>query len=358
MVKRLSGKLAQEYGVTVHRMERIPTPKHTSVFKLRTDLGTYILKSLHTSRDRQLFILEAEDYLREQGIRIPEVVPTLDGKPYVWWRRNVYVLQRFCPGGPINLRSSGKIKRAGSLLGQFHRVSVGFDSELSGRYVGSSSWIREYDDDLASIQAWKKRESRNPSAKIQAIMPYVRFFQQAGSTARDLLRRNAFFTEWCSLPVREHFLCHGDLHQRNILCDAAEATIIDWEDVRYDFPSKDLTRLLDSVIAHDPNWKAKKLHLLLSAYLQENPLTSQQKSLLFVDMAFPHIFERFLRKKIYVRMSLNQVKQFLRREKQKTKELLRRAREGQTAIQQEEASASSGITAAPCHREAIRGKMG
>lgn len=92
MVKRLSGKLAQEYGVTVHRMERIPTPKHTSVFKLRTDLGTYILKSLHTSRDRQLFILEAEDYLREQGILIPEVVPTLDGEPYVWWRRNVYVL--------------------------------------------------------------------------------------------------------------------------------------------------------------------------------------------------------------------------------------------------------------------------
>lgn len=324
-MKKLRESIKKEYGFTVHNMKKIPTPKNTSVYRLQTDRGTYILKSIHTSKRRQLFILEAEDYLRNQGISIPEVIPTKRGTPYFLWKQSLYILQRFCPGKPANLRSPKGVKQAGKLLGNMHRVSLGFRSSHRALYVGARDWIQEYEDDLLSIKNWKKRNSSNRTPKIKAIFSYIRFFLSSGKTACDLLHRNSFYLKWKGLPAYEHFLCHGDFHPRNFLVDRSATTIIDWEDVRYDFPSKDMSRLVDNIIELDSKWSKTKFSMLLSAYLIENPLTDQQKSLLFLDMAFPHIFERFLRKKIYHRMSLSQVKRFLRREKQKTKDMLERA---------------------------------
>ncbi|MGG1661945.1 CotS family spore coat protein [Brevibacillus sp. NRS-1366] len=326
---RLRESIRKEYGFTVRNMKRIPTVKNTSVFRLQTDQGNYILKSLYTSKTRQLFIIDAENYLRNQGISIPEVIPTLRNKPYFYWKHHLFILQRMYPGKPFGLRSPNRIKQAGSLLGKMHRASLGFRSELGDRYVGPSNWMKEYEDDLSSIRAWQKRNRYKKEPKIKVILPYIRFFLSSGKTARTMLHKNQFFLKWRNLPTHEHFLCHGDFHPRNFLINGSDTTIIDWEDVRYDSPSKDIIRLVDNIIDRDSKWSKKKFTMLLSEYLKENPLTDQQKSIFFIDLAFPHVFERYLRKKIYHRMSPYQVKQFLRREKQKTSDMLQSAREYQ-----------------------------
>ncbi len=40
----------------------------------------------------------------------------------------------------------------------------------------------------------------------------------------------------------------------------------------------------------------------------------EQLHLLFIDLTFPHIIERFLRKKLYAQMNLAEIQQFCNRE--------------------------------------------
>ncbi|WP_438351711.1 phosphotransferase [Paenibacillus sp. FA6] len=121
-------------------------------------------------------------------------------------------------------------------------------------------------------------------------------------------------------------MSHGYFHSENILHAADLLYIIDWEFVRYDHPSKDIGRLLSSIMKRHHTWDHTIFQNILLHYIRENSLNDWQLKLLFVDLSFPHTFCRFLEKRLYKYMSVEELYSFLEKEYGKTCYLLEHLR--------------------------------
>lgn len=327
-MKELRQLILQAYGLRVNKLRILHDRKKSFVVKLQTNHGTYLGKSLNNNATRQHFILEAEKYLRSRGIQIPEVLSTSEGQLLVPWNDRPFVLQTWIDGKPYKLETNRQLQKIAALLGHMHFSSRGFQpvSPAALQYHGARTWETEYQADNSSIRQWQKTNQSTDQPKRKAILSHLPFFLEMGKKAYHLLSQSPYFKQWRDQPLPAHYLCHGDFHMKNIIHYNGILSIIDWEDVRFDFPSKDITRLLNEVLRFDKVWSLKRFDVLLSAYQKENPLSREELGLLYIDLAFPHIFERFLRKQLYRRYPLRVVKQFLHREMKKADDMLQRAK--------------------------------
>jgi hypothetical protein len=92
--------------------------------------------------------------------------------------------------------------------------------------------------------------------------------------------------------------------------------LIDFEDVRYDAPSKDLIRI-HSMYAKRRVFEERTFRDMLERYCAANPLPEDVRRLVEIDLLFPHVFERTLRKKKYKKMSEEEVVFWLEQERRR-----------------------------------------
>jgi len=321
-MKKLARKVEKEYGLTVRSHQVLRNTPNSLVVLFRTPGGSWIGKSLFISAERQRFILKAEEYLRSKHIAIPSTRRTLQHERFIQWKGHPFVLQQQVAGKLHDLSTAKGVRMAAACLGKMHAASLGFECQSSPLYNGAVSWDREYQTDLLSLRNWMHIHANTKRRKLSLILRSLPYFYSAGKTVQAHAKQSAYFAEWKKLPPSRHFLCHGDFHPGNLIVHRGKMTVIDWEDVRHDFPSKDITRLLFTTMRRQKTWSARAFSVLLRSYLRHNPLTSEQLQLLFQDLAFPHIVERFIRRQDYEWMTVKQVRQFLHREKLKTRYML------------------------------------
>ncbi|HJV44239.1 MAG TPA: spore coat protein, partial [Bacillota bacterium] len=90
MKKSLLSLAAEKYQLTVRKHSYIHDTEKTRVLSLETNQGKFILKTLYKPLSRQLFILEAENYLIKKGVHIPKTISTHGGNPYIMWEGHPY----------------------------------------------------------------------------------------------------------------------------------------------------------------------------------------------------------------------------------------------------------------------------
>ncbi|NGQ94805.1 phosphotransferase [Brevibacillus sp. SYP-B805] len=326
MNDKLIKTLAREYNLVIHSWRVLHNTPKSLVIRLQTNRGTFFAKSLYASEKRQQFILEAEDFLRQRRISIPPVEKTKENQAYIMWNHSPLLLQHGVPGRPPVLRTPYSIRQIGSLLGRLHAASIGFRSTSGKTYNGALTWEQEYAADLARLKSWLADHEGVNLPKIRLIRRHLPFFLRAGRQVHRCLQQSAYFRMWKAQPEYLHPLCHGDFHTGNLLRCGSTLTVIDWEDVRYDFPSKDLSRLLYVLMRRDRCWRPDRWALLINAYRKQHPLDKQAMTMLYQDLAFPHLVERFVRRRLYKRMTWQQIHRFLRMERQKTAYMLRKAK--------------------------------
>lgn len=318
----LMQKIEEQYELRILRHEVMRDTDKSLVIELETSKGKYIAKSLFTTEERQLFILEAEEHLRKKGIAIPEVLLTKHRERYLTWNKNLLILQRKVSGSMLALSTPSRLEATGATLGKIHAASVGFTSKNGDQFNGAKKWETEYEQDLAAMDAWNSQHSEKKELKTSLIVDSLPPFYGAGILAKQGLEQSSYFATWKKQPIRRHFLCHGDFNNGNLLIKNTKITVVDWEDVRYDFPSKDIMRVLYLLMRKKGKWSHQNFSHLMTGYLRENPLSRKQLHLLFVDLAFPHIIERFLRNQQYLAMPLEDIRDFFKREAQKTAYML------------------------------------
>lgn len=306
--------IEEEYDLTIvsHEVER--NTDKSLVVVLKTPNGKVVGKSLFNQPERQEFILDAEEHLQRKGIYIPKTKKTKNNKRFVYWNGSPFIIQDWAPGPMLALNSPFRINKTGATLGRIHAASVGFSTHASEQYNAAGTWEEEYKQDFATIQKWKVKHEQSKDPKHLIINAHLPFFLIAGKIAQESLRNSSYFQRWKELPCSRHFLCHGDFNNGNLLSVKQKMIVIDWEDVRYDFPSKDISRVLSLLMRKHGKWSLRNFQHLLTGYLQENPLSRKQRHLLYVDLAFPHITERFLRQQQYADMTENEITVFLKRE--------------------------------------------
>ncbi|WP_134683086.1 phosphotransferase [Brevibacillus migulae] len=326
MLEPLLRQIHLEYGLKIQSYEVIRDTPKTMVIHLKTDRGSFFAKTMYIQEDRQHFILSAEAHLRDCGIFIPPLVQTLKNAPFIECSGNLFYLQKDVRGNPYSLKSPNQMRRIGELLGQLHASSVGLLSSSGERYNGALRWEHEYETDLRSLQRWYEQFADSAKPKIKLLRQHLPYFLHVGQEMHQLLGESSFFQEWKERPEHLHPLCHGDFHMGNVIKSENRLYVIDWEDVRYDYPSKDLSRLLYTYMRRYNGWNREKCEMLFRAYFKKNPMKKREKALLYQDLAFPHIFEWFLRRKQYTTMSYQRVSLFLKSERSKTDYMRKQAK--------------------------------
>lgn len=325
MEEALLPKIAENYRLTIRSTELLHYTTRTLVLLIQTNTGAFVVKSIYVNPDRLAFILAVEQHLRAKGVFIPQTIPMENGEFIFLYNGMPFALQEYVEGSPLLITSAKLCQERGRLLGSIHARSLGFWAETGEACQGLLKWEQTYQEELQTMANWHARYQTSRQKEHQLILRAFPFFWQAATYLQRLLGQNRYFSALKEAPLEQQFLCHGDFHTGNVLWNENERrfTIIDWEFTRYDFPSVDLGRLLSIIMRNEKRWNQSSFSALLSGYLAENPLDEKQRELLYLDLAFPHLFERFLRKDWCDEMSASEIQQFLQREQEKTSFLLR-----------------------------------
>jgi len=315
--------LAQKYGLHVHTCDTLHDTNRTKVFGIQSDKGKHVLKTMYITEARQRFITEAEDFLRNKGIPIPRTIPTWENKPYFLLGGYPYVLQEWIEGIPNDQEC---FVESAALLGKMHAASLGFQPSVGGVESATAKWMKKYRHKLLTMKTWKSMHEHTRSPVKLEILSSLDFFLYAGEQIQQLLQQHPIYLSWLKKPLSEQYLIHGDFHNHNVLRTASGLSIIDWEFVKFDYPSRDFMKVLNRMMSKENRWDAAGFSSLLTAYLAQNSLTEKELFLFYVDLAFPHRVERMLRKKWYRDMFVEEAVSFVQREREKTEALLKIAK--------------------------------
>jgi len=315
--ERLIRETEQSYGIRVKKVQVIRDVKRSSlVAKLVTDDGTaYVLKTLYVSTERQQFIAHSERLLVRKGIPLAKPVPTRSGELCMTHEGESYVLYEWVDGKAGKLRNIDDLLKIVRAMAHFHKASRNLKYPDGVKLYNHPHWQQEYNERIQSIRRWQN-ETYDPMKEGDAVIgKSIPFFVKMGKRARKLLLRSEY-SAYMDQQEKERTLVHGDLHHKNVIFQNGKAIMIDFEDVRYDVPSKDLIRIY-SMYSRKHGFSKKDFLRMMRAYEEINKLTPEEKQLIYIDFLFPHIFERMLRKKKYTEVTPAELEQWIRQEEKK-----------------------------------------
>ncbi|TLS53473.1 hypothetical protein FE782_04160 [Paenibacillus antri] len=316
--EKLYERVEAAYDIRLQSHELIKhKPDSSFVAKLVAESGdAYALKSLFEPPERQRFIAESERLLAERGVGLAPPVRAKDGRLFFEHEGAPYVLYEWLPGEGAPLNKPDDLLRIVELSARFHRASAGMEYPSGVQEYGHLDWREEYAQRLRSIEDWLAKEGRTKSGKKGLIAAAIPYFLKTGEMAFRELKKSAYGA-YAEGSAGARTLVHGDLHNKNVLIHGGSLKLIDFEDVRYDAPSKDLIRI-HSMYAKRRAFEARTFRLMLQRYLEINPLSQDVRRLVEIDLLFPHVFERTLRKKKYKKMTEEEVAFYLEHERRRT----------------------------------------
>lgn len=315
-MKGLKRRLVDQYGFNIKDWDVIKYKKNSSlVAKITTEKGKkFALKSLFIPPKRQQFIVSSEQLLSQKGVALARPVATLTGDLYIVHKQVPYVLYEWIKGEGGQLRHRGDLKSIVKVIARFHLASRDLNYPSDMKIYTHPHWKKEYKTRIKSINRWYNTHKKSKNQKKAVICSSIPFFLKAAKKALSELKKSRYqeYIEGGSAQS----LVHGDMHHKNLINQGKSKVLIDFEDVRYDLPSKDLLRIFSMYTKSHP-FTALTFRSMMRAYERNCPLPAHVKQLVYIDFLFPHIFERMLRKNKYKGMSINQIKHRVKQERKK-----------------------------------------
>lgn len=276
----------EAYGCPDAQIVTETVKKKKAVWFVQTPEGGWVLKQSPLSEGRLRFVLAAVDHLRARGVRLPEVIPTREGLPYVASPEGLFFMMERLEGRTPSYdvpEERGAILQG---LARFHRASEGFfpDSYPEAR-VQLGEWPRLYLKRLDALQL-----PAGTGTFWEATRPHHELMVEAARTALERLQRSAYHS-WTETVRRAGGLCHQDFAAGNLILEpSGDLAVLDLDSISVEIPARDLRKILLKVLKKPAVWDHKLAASMLDAYHQENPLTREQYQVLQADLIFPHLY--------------------------------------------------------------------
>ncbi len=239
------------------RSYRVDGPDETFFFR---DVKPAFADTARTAADIQV-------YLHNQGVSVPRILATTDGRPYVGITEpdgpHLTVLYEHIAGTEPDMEQDAE--QAGDLVGRMHRAMRDYQGPLPTR--DKPFFIDRY---LAQQQAMGY-----PQAGIDA-------FRQHGEH---------LWNRVCELP---RGFCHGDLHVGNLhRTDNGDLYILDFDTACRAFPLFDIALVCNATDyftyeADGYERTAARLERFLSGYTKHLPVTEADRAAVFDLLAIYH----------------------------------------------------------------------
>jgi CotS family spore coat protein len=315
----LKRKAEQDFGFRIKTWTVIKDKQTSSyIAKIVTDAGNrFALKSLFIDPERQRFIVYSEELLAQRGVGVARPVPTLGGDLFMIYNESPYVLYPWIDGDSGQLRDRRDLESMVQVMACFHEASRKLTYPTGVQIYGHTHWVKEYKQRLNSMKRWHRTHKASTSKKKMRVCAHTPFFIKTAEKALEALQTSRY-EDYRNGLVCEASLVHGDFHNQNLIFRKQSGVLIDFEDVRYDLPSKDLLRIFSMYTKKHP-FQPDVFLSMMKGYERVHPLEADVMELVRIDMLYPHIFERMLRKKLYSKMSMDELEQRLQQEVDKAK---------------------------------------
>lgn len=302
-VEEVARHVMSQYDMSVSSMVLITSKpdKGGAIWRIDTDKGPRSLKVLHRVPSRSLFSIGAQQYLVEQGARVPALIPTTGNENYVEAGGKLWIvtdwIEQMQPVSKIDLEGAATLCYG---LGEFHRMSKGYiPPARAGKSSRLYTWPKYYEKIIAKIGWFRDiANAYNEFPASQQLLGVVDEFERQAREALERLHASKYFS-MTAMGEPHWGLVHQDYGWSNGQMGPGGIWVIDLDGVAYDFPFRDLRKLITSTMDDMGMWDMAWIRGMIGAYHEANPMDREMFELLCLDMAFPNEFYKHVKEVVF-----------------------------------------------------------
>ena len=291
LLNEIAQSVLKKFGVTPVSISLIQGDSIKTVWRIGTPGGDLCLKRLKQSYDKALFSVNAQIYIKKSGGKVPGIIPAANGRLIIEHNEQLFVLYEWIDGKDLNFGNPADLHTAIRGLADFHAATKGYLPDENCRVSSKlGKWPEQYRSMLNKLDSWRAIAGVDASRPDHtAYLKYADQMSGMGGLALKALEASAYnlLTGSGSTSV---VLCHQDYGRGNVLNSKNGVFLLDLDGVTFDLPARDLRKLTGKNAENRNLWEASAIREILGWYEEGNPLGNDDKSILYIDLLFPHWF--------------------------------------------------------------------
>lgn len=289
-LRSLAQKVLSHYRLTPQTIKLIQGEGMKVVWYLETASGPLCLKRLRHPLEKMRFSIAAQSYLAKHGAKVAPIIPTARGEDFVEWQGQVFVMYKWITGRRMVMGTRADLETGIKGIATFHRATAGFKPPKCKISSKLGSWPEYYQSISKRLQEWRQVAAKHP--KVKGHQVYLQSVPTALGLIEEAQKRleASDYWKWSKELEKTKCLCHQDYGDGNALITTDGVCVLDLDNLTFDLPIRDLRKIIVKRMVERGQWDRQFLLEMVHWYDQANPLTAEQKQVLYIDLLFPHEF--------------------------------------------------------------------
>lgn len=280
-----------QYDIEPVKIQVVQQGGIKTVWKVITGNDTFCLKRLKHTKEKALFSVEAQRYIRSKGGLVPDIILNRAHEAITDRNDELFVLYEWIEGKQLNFGNKEDFMAAMEGLAHFHKSSKGYRPPEGARVSTKiAKWPDQYRSMLNRLTEWKSVSARKAGTPVHdAYLKWVDPIIALGEKAIRYLEGSSYGD--LSAPNSQAIvLCHQDYGKGNGLLTPDGVWILDMDGVTFELAARDLRKIILKTMEDKGKWHEESMLEIISWYERANTLSMEEKRMVYIDTLFPHGF--------------------------------------------------------------------
>ncbi|WP_066504997.1 CotS family spore coat protein [Abyssisolibacter fermentans] len=291
-IKKEITNVLNHYNLNVKSVKTESYKVKKGVWWIETSTDTKILKMHSYNKGIIEFILKASVHLRNNGVNIPEIIPTKDNKSYVNVNEHYFILSEAIEGKKFNYVNEAEIEAMIKSLANFHKASLGFKiNECDNYRTHIGKWVQKRKSKIEKLIVYYTNIDKEKFTKFDSLIlsEFRHFYNRAINSISEI--DSSDYYKYNNIISKNGGLCHQDFAAGNLIkTPNNKIYIIDMDSITVDIPLRDIRKLLNKIMKKKGHWDIDLTGKIIYWYNCVNPLEKWQWRLLKSTLLYPHLF--------------------------------------------------------------------
>lgn len=312
----LAKNILREYDILCQDISIIQSGGIKTVWKIKTADETLCLKRLRQTYDKVLFSVNAQIHINNKGGNVPRVLINKKGEAVIQYNHQLFVLYEWLEGENLYFNVNSDLEKAIKGLAAFHKASKGYkypqDSRESTKF---GQWPELYSSMKNRFEQWKYQACADEfNASHTTYLNCVDSMIETANLTLEFLDKS----QYKNLVIPDSdlkVLCHQDYGVGNVISTQKGVIVLDLDSVSFDFLVRDLRKIIGKMAEKSGRLDLNVIDTIIGWYSSVNPVSLEEKELLYIDLLFPHWFHglvknQYLKNKLIASAEIEEVTQF------------------------------------------------
>lgn len=284
----LDMKLFESLGLNIEDLR-----PSRNVFLLDTKEGKKILKIINYGDERLDFIVKATEYLRNNYKGVLKINRLPNGENKFTWKGQDYILLDCFEGTEFNIANPLELEIIVEAIANLHKAGYGITDIFHENIIKNNSELfsltKKFRDSKRELEEIKERvlKYKYKNEFDENFLREVDYHLNDIDFCIEALEKSNY-NELCK-DKEKITLCHNDLAYHNILFLEGKVSFIDFDYCNINLRVVDFCNFLIKSIKKF-GFNLEMCDTIIEKYDYVNPLSEDEKKLIYIYLRFPHDF--------------------------------------------------------------------